>query len=145
LKGVAVRRIRTYVKKTLENRCGIGPTAEVGLRLVGDDPARGWDGRSHFFGRRPPLCGTSWSNARRKQRKIHGGGRRGEDLPPDRVAARAPDEDLLALDSCDLGMILTALCHCIRSRSAYRTAITPPMIPPPITAPPRKPTMAPPL
>ena len=37
--------------------------------------------------------------ARQKQRQIHGGGRRREQLHPDRVAAPQPDEELLALDA----------------------------------------------
>jgi RNA polymerase sigma factor (TIGR02999 family) len=36
--------------------------------------------------------------ARRKQRKIHGGGRRRQDLRPDLVAAAVPNEQLLSLD-----------------------------------------------
>jgi RNA polymerase sigma factor (TIGR02999 family) len=75
------------------------------LRLVGDDPARGWDGRSHFFA----AAATAMRHilverARRKQRKIHGGGRRRKELHPDLVAAPAPDEELLALDAALAGL-----------------------------------------
>jgi RNA polymerase sigma factor (TIGR02999 family) len=73
---------------------------EAYTRLVRDGAGRAWSGRGHFFA----VAVTAMRHilverARRKQRIIHGGGRRRERLHADLVAAPMPDEDLLALDA----------------------------------------------
>src|SRR6516225_4441503 len=74
------------------------PTAlvhEAYLRLVGDQQ---FDGRGHFFAAAAEAIRRILvEQARRKQAARHGGRRQREDLDPDRVAAPAPDEELLAL------------------------------------------------
>jgi RNA polymerase sigma factor (TIGR02999 family) len=73
---------------------------EAYARLVGDGAARAWSGRGHFFA----AAATAMRHilverARQKQRIIHGGGRRREELHPDLVAAPVPDEELLAMNA----------------------------------------------
>jgi RNA polymerase sigma factor (TIGR02999 family) len=78
----------------------LSPTAlvhEAYLRLVGDEQ---FDGRGHFF----TAAATAMrriliERARKKLRRIHGGGRRRQELDPDLIAAPVPDDDLLALDA----------------------------------------------
>jgi RNA polymerase sigma factor (TIGR02999 family) len=76
----------------------LDPTAlvhEAYLRLVGEQQ---FDGRRHFFAAAAEAIRRILvEQARRKQAARHGGRRQREDLDPDRVAAPAPDEELLAL------------------------------------------------
>jgi RNA polymerase sigma factor (TIGR02999 family) len=68
---------------------------EAYLRLVGDQQ---FDGRGHFFAvAAEAIRRILVEQARRKQAARHGGRREREDLDPDRLAAPAPDEELLAL------------------------------------------------
>lgn len=75
---------------------------EAYLRLVGPDKhqSRQWQGRSHFFAAAAEAMRRILvENARRKQRLRHGGGL--NRLPGDdaikAIAAKAPDDDLLAV------------------------------------------------
>jgi RNA polymerase sigma factor (TIGR02999 family) len=76
------------------------PTALVHdayLRLVGEDPARSFRDRSHFFAAAASAMRRILiDNARRKKAQKRGG--RAARQPLDDVAAPEPDEDLLALD-----------------------------------------------
>jgi RNA polymerase sigma factor (TIGR02999 family) len=73
---------------------------EAYLRLVGSDDGRGWDSRGHFFAAAAvAMRRILIERARRKQRQIHGGGRKRVPLEPDLVAGHEPSEDLLALDA----------------------------------------------
>jgi RNA polymerase sigma factor (TIGR02999 family) len=68
---------------------------EAYLRLTGDQQ---FDGRSHFFGAAAEsIRRILVDQARRRQAMKHGGQTRRQDLDPDRLAAPAPDEGLLAL------------------------------------------------
>jgi len=59
-----------------------------------------WDHRGHFFAAAATAMRRILiERARQKQRAIHGGGRRRQELHPDLVAASEPDEELLALDA----------------------------------------------
>jgi RNA polymerase sigma factor (TIGR02999 family) len=70
---------------------------EAYLRLVGDQK---FDGRGHFFAAAATAMRRILiERARHKQRLIHGGGRRRQELHPDLACAPEPDEELLALDS----------------------------------------------
>ena len=70
---------------------------EAYLRLVGPDPDRLWDGRSHFFAAAAQaMRHILVEAARRKFRKKQGGELRRVEL--DDHPAPDPDEDLLALD-----------------------------------------------
>jgi RNA polymerase sigma factor (TIGR02999 family) len=70
------------------------------LRLVGNDAAKGWSGRGHFFAAAATAMRRILiERARQKGRQIHGGDRQRRELHPDIVAATEPDEDLLALDT----------------------------------------------
>jgi RNA polymerase sigma factor (TIGR02999 family) len=67
-------------------------------RKSGEQPA--WDNRRHFFAAAAEAMRRILvESARRKGRLKHGGGRRPQVLHPDLVAAREPDEQLLALDA----------------------------------------------
>ena len=74
------------------------PTAlvhEAYLRLVGEQT---FDGRGHFFAAAAEAIRRILvEQARRRQALKHGGHRRREALDPDRVAAPAPDDEVLAL------------------------------------------------
>jgi RNA polymerase sigma factor (TIGR02999 family) len=71
---------------------------EAYLRLVGGDPGRQWDGRSHFFAAAAQaMRHILVESARRKVRQKRGGGLHRIDLAAD-VPAPDPDEDLLAPD-----------------------------------------------
>jgi RNA polymerase sigma factor (TIGR02999 family) len=74
------------------------PTAlvhEAYLRLVGDQQ---FAGRGHFFAAAAEAIRRILvEQARRKQAARHGGARPREGLDPDRLAAPAPDDELLAL------------------------------------------------
>jgi RNA polymerase sigma factor (TIGR02999 family) len=78
------------------------PTAlvhEAYVRLIGDDPARPWEGRGHFFAAAAEAMRRILVEAaRRKGRVRHGGGLRRCELPTDGPAATAPVEDVVAVD-----------------------------------------------
>jgi RNA polymerase sigma factor (TIGR02999 family) len=70
---------------------------EAYLRLVGDQH---FDGRGHFFvAAAEAMRRILIERARKKLRRIHGGGRRRQELHPDLVAAPEAGEELLALDA----------------------------------------------
>jgi RNA polymerase sigma factor (TIGR02999 family) len=77
---------------------------EAYLRLVaspqrerGEEPH--WDNRGHFFAAAATAMRRILiERARHKHRRIHGGGRRRQELRPDLVAAAVPNEQLLSLD-----------------------------------------------
>jgi RNA polymerase sigma factor (TIGR02999 family) len=74
---------------------------EAYLRLV-ESERRGssppWGGRGHFFAAAAEsIRRILVEQARKKQAARRGGQRRREDLDPDRLAAPAPDDELLAL------------------------------------------------
>jgi RNA polymerase sigma factor (TIGR02999 family) len=72
---------------------------EAYLRLVGDEPARHWDSRGHFFAAAAEAMRRILvENARRKQRHKHGGGLQRLDLDDIADLAETPAENLLALD-----------------------------------------------
>jgi RNA polymerase sigma factor (TIGR02999 family) len=72
---------------------------EAYLRLVGDEPARHWDSRGHFFAAAAEAMRRILvENARRKQRHRHGGGRERFDLDDVADLAETPPDNLLALD-----------------------------------------------
>jgi RNA polymerase sigma factor (TIGR02999 family) len=75
------------------------PTAlvhEAYLRLVGDQH---FDNRSHFFAAAAEaMCRILVERARRRARRRHGGGLHRQSLDPDRLAAPAPIDDILALN-----------------------------------------------
>jgi RNA polymerase sigma factor (TIGR02999 family) len=78
---------------------------EAYIRLVacpqreqGQEPR--WDNRGHFFAAAATAMRRILiERARRKQRRIHGGRQRRQELSPDLVAAAVPDEQLLSLDA----------------------------------------------
>jgi RNA polymerase sigma factor (TIGR02999 family) len=78
----------------------LSPTAlvhEAYLRLVGDEQ---FDGRGHFFSAAATAMRRILiERARRKLRRIRGGGRKRQELDADLIAAPVPDNDLLALDA----------------------------------------------
>src|SRR5580692_1897668 len=70
---------------------------EAYLRLVGDQH---FEGRGHFFAAAATAMRRILiERARRKLRRIHGGGRRRQEIHLDLVAAPEPNEELLALDA----------------------------------------------
>jgi RNA polymerase sigma factor (TIGR02999 family) len=95
---------RLAAKRLRRERPGqtIDPTAlvhEAYLRLVGDDPARPWENRRHFFAAAArAMRRILVERARRKRRLKHGGGRVRVVLDPDLIAAPGASDDLLALD-----------------------------------------------
>jgi RNA polymerase sigma factor (TIGR02999 family) len=73
---------------------------EAYVRLVGSDDDAQWDNRGHFFAAAATAMRRILiERARRKQRKIHCGGRMRQELDPDAVAAPDRNDDLLALDA----------------------------------------------
>jgi RNA polymerase sigma factor (TIGR02999 family) len=73
---------------------------EAYLRLVDSAMAQHWNSRGHFFAAAATAMRRILiERARRKQRQVHGGDRRRQELHPDLVAAPKPDEELLALDA----------------------------------------------
>ena len=80
----------------------LDPTAlvhEAYLRLVGDDPARPWDHRGHFFAAAAEAMRRILvEKARQKRRLKRGGGRARVVLDPALIAAPEASVDLLALD-----------------------------------------------
>jgi RNA polymerase sigma factor (TIGR02999 family) len=72
---------------------------EAYLRLVGSEPAPGWESRGHFFAAAAEAMRRILvDRARRKQARRHGGGRGRVELDDIEPAVPAPDDDLLALD-----------------------------------------------
>jgi RNA polymerase sigma factor (TIGR02999 family) len=73
---------------------------EAYVRLVGGEPARGWDGRGHFFAAAAEAMRRILvDRARHKQTEKAGGGRRRVELDEVEPAAVEPDrDDVLALD-----------------------------------------------
>jgi RNA polymerase sigma factor (TIGR02999 family) len=72
---------------------------EAYLRLVGGDVQPQWDSRAHFFATAAEAMRRILvENARRKKRRTHGGGRLHVDLEAAGFLAKAPFEDLEALD-----------------------------------------------
>jgi RNA polymerase sigma factor (TIGR02999 family) len=70
---------------------------EAYLRLVGQDEARNWNSRGHFFAAAAQAMRRILvDNARRKRARKRGGGL--ERQPLEEVAAPQPDDELLALD-----------------------------------------------
>jgi RNA polymerase sigma factor (TIGR02999 family) len=73
---------------------------EAYLRLVGQADEARWDNRGHFFAAAATAMRRILiERARHKQRIIHGGGRKREELHADLVAAPEPEHDLLTLDA----------------------------------------------
>jgi RNA polymerase sigma factor (TIGR02999 family) len=71
---------------------------EAYLRLVDAEETQPWDSRGHFFAAAAEAMRRILvDNARRKQRRKHGGGLHRQDLDAETVVAPEPDEDLLAL------------------------------------------------
>jgi RNA polymerase sigma factor (TIGR02999 family) len=72
---------------------------EAYLRLVGGEPAAGWDGRGHFFAAAAEAMRRILiDSARRKQRPKHGGDRLRVDLDDAGDMIAPPIDDVLALD-----------------------------------------------
>jgi RNA polymerase sigma factor (TIGR02999 family) len=78
------------------------PTAlvhEAYLRLVGASAASAWDDRGHFFASAAEAMRRILvDNARRRRSHKRGGGLRRHHLDDVDLAARQPDEDVLAID-----------------------------------------------
>ena len=78
------------------------PTAlvhEAWLRLVGQDSAAQFQGRTHFFAAAAEaMRHILIDRARRKQTLRHGGGQQRLEVDDLQIAAPAPDEELLAVD-----------------------------------------------
>ena len=73
---------------------------EAYVRLVGSADAGAWNHRGHFFAAAATAMRRILiERARRKQRKIHGGGLQRQEFDPERIVMPAPDDDLLALDA----------------------------------------------
>jgi RNA polymerase sigma factor (TIGR02999 family) len=72
---------------------------EAYVRLVGDNPERGWNGRGHFFAAASEAMRRILiENARRKRRIRHGGELQRQSLNEAELADEAEDEKLLAVD-----------------------------------------------
>jgi RNA polymerase sigma factor (TIGR02999 family) len=72
---------------------------EAYLRLVGTDQAPRWDSRGHFFAAAAEAMRRILvDNARRKQRRKHGGDRQRVELDEAAPVSEAPAYDLVALD-----------------------------------------------
>lgn len=78
------------------------PTAlvhEAYLKLLGADPERSWNGRTHFFtAAAEAMRRILIDHARRKRRVRHGGGLRQVEFQDQEAAAFGPADDILALD-----------------------------------------------
>jgi RNA polymerase sigma factor (TIGR02999 family) len=69
------------------------------LRLVGEDPAKRWNGQKHFFAAAAEAMRRILvENVRRKRRLRHGGDRKRLPFHESHVAADAADDRLLAVD-----------------------------------------------
>lgn len=72
---------------------------EAFLRLVGDDPARPFEGKGHFFAAAAlAMRRILVDRARRRNRLRRGGGMRRVRIPLDSLLVDPPDDGLLALD-----------------------------------------------
>lgn len=72
---------------------------EAYLRLVGDDKAKKWHGRAHFFAAAAEAMRRILINRARDKRRIkRGGGRKRLDLDQIAVVDDASDDDVLAID-----------------------------------------------
>jgi RNA polymerase sigma factor (TIGR02999 family) len=72
---------------------------EAYLRLVGEGAQPHWDSRAHFFAAAAEAMRRILvENARRKKRRKHGGGRLRVELESGAFLAKAPSQDLEALD-----------------------------------------------
>lgn len=84
---------------------------EAYLRLIGHQK---FDGRGHFFAVAATVMRRILiERARKKLRRIHGGGLRRQELHPDLVAAPEPDDELLALDAA---LAKLAECDPVKAR-----------------------------
>ena len=73
---------------------------EAYARLIGKEDEAQWDSRGHFFAAAATAMRRILiERARKKQRIIHGGGRKRQELHPDLVAVPEPNDNLLALDA----------------------------------------------
>ncbi len=71
---------------------------EAYIRLLGNEP-QSWDNRGHFFiAAAEAMRRILVDNARRKQRRKHGGDRQRVDLEDADLAIEGPSDDVLALD-----------------------------------------------
>lgn len=71
---------------------------EAYIRLLGNEP-QGWDNRGHFFiAAAEAMRRILVDNARRKQRRKHGGDRQRVDLEDADLAIEGPSDDVVALD-----------------------------------------------
>ena len=72
---------------------------EAYIRLVGDDPAKPWDGRRHFFAAAAQaMRRVLIDRARNRRRQKRGGASRRVRINLDALIVDPPDDDLLALD-----------------------------------------------
>jgi RNA polymerase sigma factor (TIGR02999 family) len=72
---------------------------EAYLRLVSDEPAKPWEGRSHFFAAAAEAMRRILvDRARDRRRQKRGGGRRRVRVDLDAVLHDPPGDDLLAID-----------------------------------------------
>jgi RNA polymerase sigma factor (TIGR02999 family) len=72
---------------------------EAYLRLVGDDPCRDFDGRSHFFAAAAvAMRRILVDRARNRRRQKRGGGHRRVQIDLEAILVEPPGDDLLALD-----------------------------------------------
>jgi RNA polymerase sigma factor (TIGR02999 family) len=87
---------------------------EAYVRLVAPADAARWDNHGHFFAAAAiAMRRILVERARCKQRLIHGGGRRRQELDPDLIAAPEADEELLSLDAA---LEKLALVHPLKAR-----------------------------
>jgi len=71
---------------------------EAYIRLLGNEP-QSWDNRGHFFiAAAEAMRRILVDNARRKQRRKHGGDRQRVDLEDADLAIEGPSDDVVALD-----------------------------------------------
>jgi RNA polymerase sigma factor (TIGR02999 family) len=92
----ATRLARETPGQTLDAN---GLVHEAYLRLVGDNPRRPWNGRSHFFAAAAEAMRRILiDNARRKRRVRHGGEHDRQPLDESQLAEAEADHRLLAVD-----------------------------------------------
>ena len=78
---------------------------EAYLRLVGTDPARPWDGRSHFFAAAAEAMRRILvDRARRKRSRKHGGDLARAELDEVDLAAPEAEDEVLAVDEALAGL-----------------------------------------
>jgi RNA polymerase sigma factor (TIGR02999 family) len=97
-----LRRLAAHKMASESPDLTLQPTAlvhEAYLRLVGDEQARHWNGRAHFFGAAAEAMRRILvENARRKGRDKRGGGLKRVPLEQADFTQAAPPEQMLALD-----------------------------------------------